>query len=197
MRQRQRIRSPGRRGASRVHCGHSASGPTDTLTANMLRQLNACTRSPPRTGPNATPSALALAHAASAFDRAVCLVRCCSAQQGVREKQRSPHALKDARYLKRSDAGSQSAQGRGQSEHRQTAHKDALGTKGIAKGSRPQQRAASVTVDQPLQCRKSGAELRADARQRQIHNGGVEHDHEEGRSGRNHRQPSRGVRRPT
>ena len=48
---------------------HSANRPTGTLTKKMLRQPKACTRRPPRTGPRATPSAPALAHADIAVDR--------------------------------------------------------------------------------------------------------------------------------
>jgi len=113
--------------------------------------------------------------------------------QDPRRGQRTAHTLDEARSDQQPLAVGQAAEERGHGEHPQARQEDSPAPDEVAQAAREQQQAAEgdqVGVHHPGEARLREAQVALDRRQRDVHDGGVQDDHEHADAEHDERQPA-------
>ena len=111
---------------------------------------------------------------------------------------RAADALDEARGHEHLLRLRRTARERGQREHREASHEERLAAEEVAEAAREQQQPAKrdqVRVHDPRERRLREAEVLLDRRQRDVHDGRVEHDHQHPHAEDDERDPARTVGR--
>ena len=114
-----------------------------------------------------------------------------------RRRHGAADALDEARHHQHALALGGAAQNRGQGEDQEARHEDVLAPDQVAEAPGEQQQPAEadqVGVDHPGEARLREAEVVLDRRQRDVHDGHVENDHQHSRAEHVERNPAVSVR---